>query len=105
MLAQPTLLPGSESGGFGQDDVASPVFFAWSKVDRAGELFDQALATLAPIAVRALDVTGRPAPERLRAVAELVTKHFPDRGDNVPMGEDIAGLADAFRARIHAAQP
>ncbi|MFT3670648.1 aromatic amino acid lyase [Aestuariivirga sp.] len=105
MLAQPTLLPGSESGGFGQDDIASPVFLAWSKVDRAGQLFDQALATLAPIAVRALDVTGRPAPEAVLAIAELVAKHFPDKGDNVPMGEDIARLAEAFRTRIYSAQP
>ena len=70
MLAQPTLLPGSESGGFGQDDVASPVFLAWSKLDRAGLLLDQTLATLAPIACRALSVTGRAVPEALR---DLVT--------------------------------
>jgi len=74
-------------------------------VDRAGQLFDQALATLAPIAVRALDVTGRPAPEAVLAIAELVAKHFPDKGDNVPMGEDIARLAEAFRTRIYSAQP
>ena len=36
LYAQATLLPGSESGGFGQNDVASPVFLAWTKQDRAG---------------------------------------------------------------------
>ncbi|MBL8789280.1 MAG: aromatic amino acid lyase [Rhizobiales bacterium] len=103
MLAQPTLLPGSESGGYAQDDVASPVFLAWSKVERAGMLLEQTLATLAPVAVRALDVTGRPVPEPLRAIADLVALHFPDTGENRPMGKDIADLATAFRERIHSA--
>ena len=103
MLAQPTLLPGSESGGFGQDDVASPVFLAWSKVDRAGLLLDQILATLAPVAVRALDVTGRSAPEAVSTLADLVLQHFPDRGESTPMGSDIANLTNAFRCRIYSA--
>jgi hypothetical protein len=47
MLATATLLPGSESGGFGQNDVASPVFLAWTKQDRAGLLLENALAALA----------------------------------------------------------
>jgi histidine ammonia-lyase len=53
MLAQATLLPGSESGGFGQNDVASPIFLAWSKQERAGELLECSLAALAPVAQRA----------------------------------------------------
>ena len=48
MLTQATLLPGSESGGFGQNDVASPVFLAWSKQERAGVLLEATLAALAP---------------------------------------------------------
>ncbi len=39
-LTQATLLPGSELGGFGQNDVASPVFLAWSKQERAGVLLE-----------------------------------------------------------------
>ena len=62
LYAQATVLPGSESGGFGQNDVASPVFLAWSKQDRAGRCLDMALASLVPIALRALDVTDRPVP-------------------------------------------
>ena len=65
LYAQATLLPGSESGGFGQNDVASPVFLAWSKHDRAGRCLDMALASLVPIALRAFDVTDRPVPPRL----------------------------------------
>ena len=103
MLAQPTLLPGSENGGFAQDDVASPVFLAWSKLDRAGLLLDQTLATLAPIATRALDVTNRAEPEALRDLVALIAHHFPDRGDVRPFGADIANLAGAFRARIYRA--
>ena len=45
LCAQATLLPGSESGGYGQNDVASPVFLAWSKQDRAGRCLEMALAT------------------------------------------------------------
>ena len=65
LYAQATVLPGSESGGFGQNDVASPVFLAWSKQDRAGRCLDMALASLVPIALRALDVTDRPVPPQL----------------------------------------
>ena len=101
MLAQPTLLPGSESGGFGQDDVASPVFLAWSKLERAGLLLDQTLATLAPIAIRAFDVTGRAAPDALNELAALTAQHFPDKENNAPFGEGIADLAEAFRTLIY----
>ncbi len=103
MLAHATLLPGSENGGFAQDDVASPVFLAWSKLDRAGQLFDQTLATLAVIAARALEVTNRPAPEALRDLISLIAHHFPDKGDVRPFGYDISNLAEAFRARIYRA--
>ncbi len=103
LLAQPTLLPGSESGGFAQDDVASPVFLAWSKQEKAGELLELCLASLAPIALRALAVTGRPIPEALRSLAADTRRHFPDDGDEAAMGPRCAALADAFRGRIYAA--
>lgn len=101
MLAQPTLLPGSENGGFAQDDVASPVFLAWSKLDRAGLLLDQTMATLAPVAVRALEVTNRPVPNALGDLAQLAAQHFPDRGEAIPFGADIANLTEALRNRIY----
>jgi histidine ammonia-lyase len=103
MLAQPTLLPGSESGGFAQDDVASPVFLAWSKLDRAGLLLEQILATLAPIACRALDVTERAVPQALQDLAALTAKHFPDKADSKPFGEGISSLAEALRERVYRA--
>lgn len=101
MLAQPSLLPGSESGGFGQDDVSSPIFLAWSKHDRGGLLLDQTLATLAPIARRALEVTKRPVPTALQELAAETAEHFPDGEERRPYGEDIANLAEAFRAKIY----
>jgi histidine ammonia-lyase len=103
MLAQPTLLPGSESGGFAQDDVASPVFLAWSKQEKAGELLEITLASLAPVAMRAFAVTGRPVPEALRSRAAEITQHFPDDGGVAAMGPSCAALAAAFRAGIYKA--
>ncbi len=100
-LAMPTLLPGSESGGFGQDDVASPVFAAWSKHEKAGELLELALATLAPVAARAYSVTGRPVPALLTGLAEEVTAHFPDNGGTDALGPHCAALASCLRARIY----
>jgi histidine ammonia-lyase len=101
MLAQPSLLPGSESGGFAQDDVASPVFLAWSKQEKAGELLEICLASLAPIALRGLQVTGRPVPEALRSLAAETQQHFPDEGDVTAMGQRCAALAASFRERIY----
>ncbi|MDE0241720.1 MAG: aromatic amino acid lyase [bacterium] len=99
--AQPTLLPGSESGGFGQNDVASPVFLAWTKLQRASECLDLALASLAPIAVRALDVTGRRVPERLAGLEETVRNVFPDLEQRRAFGPLVADIATTFRATIH----
>ncbi|MEL7153784.1 MAG: aromatic amino acid lyase, partial [Pseudomonadota bacterium] len=85
-LATATLLPGSESGGFGANDVASPVFAAWSKQERAGVLLESTLAALGPICVRALDVTGRDAPEPLCSIVDLVSETVPDTEDAGSLG-------------------
>ena len=99
--AQATLLPGSESGGFGQNDVASPVFLAWTKLQRASECLDLALASLAPIAVRALDVTGRRVPGPLAGLEETVRNVFPDLEERRAFGPLVADIATTFRAAIH----
>jgi histidine ammonia-lyase len=101
MLAAPTLLPGSESGGFAQDDVASPVFLAWSKQEKAGALLEQVLASLAPVAMRAFAVTGRPVPPALADVARETVAAFPDDGSLEAMGPQCAVLAKQFRGRIY----
>ena len=101
LYAQATLLPGSESGGFGQNDVASPVFLAWSKQDRAGRCLDMALASLVPIALRALDVTGRPVPSPLAGLEETARKIVPDPVEGRAFGPVVAALADALRRDIY----
>ncbi len=102
-LATAALIPGSESGGFGANDVASPVFMAWSKQDRAGLLLDSALAALAPVAMRAFSATGRPVPAPLRDLAALVAQTAPDRPDSDLIGPLTARLADYLRERIFSA--
>ena len=42
LAAQRTFIPGTELAGAGQDDVATPVFLAWSKEERAGRCVDAA---------------------------------------------------------------
>ena len=101
MLAMPTLLPGSESGGFGQDDVASPVFLAWQKFERSSVLFELCLASLAPVAVRALRVTGREGPAALRGLVDDCNSCFPDDATDRAMGFDIAKLSLRLRERVY----
>jgi histidine ammonia-lyase len=103
MLATATLLPGSESGGFAQNDVASPVFLAWSKQERAGLLLEHALAVLAPIALLALDVTGRQAPGPLMELAGAVRTHVPVSREGLVLGPATGALADWLRGRVYAA--
>ena len=64
LAAQRTFIPGTESAGAGQDDVAATAFLAWSKQERAGRCLDAALATLAMIASQALPLPS--ARRRLR---------------------------------------
>jgi len=103
MYAQATLLPGSESGGFGQNDVASPVFLAWTKQERAGRCLDMALASLAPISLRALDVTERPVPARLAGLAAAIRETWPGLAEREPHGPRAFALAEVLRARIYGA--
>ena len=103
LYAQATLLPGGESGGFGQNDVASPVFLAWTKQDRAGRCLDMALAGLAPIALRAFDVTDRPVPPPLAgleaAIREVGSTHAADEAP----GRVLGAIADILRRDIYPA--
>lgn len=101
LYAQATLLPGSESGGFGQNDVASPVFLAWTKQEKAGGCLDMALASLAPIALRALKVTDRETPPALTPLADSTLETFPGLDNSEPNGPRAARLADVLRARVY----
>ena len=101
LYAQATLLPGSESGGFGQNDVASPVFLAWSKHDRAGRCLDMALASLVPIALRAFDVTDRPVPPRLAGLEAVVRGIVPDLTKPQAFGPVVGSIAVALRREVY----
>lgn len=103
--AQRTFLPGSESGGFGQNDVATSHFFAWQGQAEAGRLLESALAPLAIIASQALYVTQRPAPEALDGTLENIRARVPvlERDAMRPLGPEAADLAEHFRARIYPA--
>jgi len=98
--AAATLLPGSESGGFGQDDVASPVFLAWSKQEKTGALLEAALASLAFIALQALSITGRPVPTRLEDLTRDIRRFIPDPDSGQALGPAVSQLEAQLRERI-----
>lgn len=102
MLAYPTLLPGSESGGFGQNDVASPVFAAWSKQERAGILLEHGLAMLAAVSLRAYRVTTRPVPASLQSLRDEIERAVPHLDCHEPIGGEMAALAQVWRQNIYA---
>lgn len=104
LCAQPTLLPGSESGGFAQNDVASPSPLAWTKQERAALMLEASLAALAPIGLRALRVTGREVPSSLSSLVEAVGRLVPDDGLGVRFGPPTHELAAHLRQAVYAAE-
>lgn len=73
-----TFLPASESGGYtGQNDVASPTFFAYAKERRVAWCLDACLASLAVTSSQALFVTGRSAPAPLAHLLSIVRERVP----------------------------
>jgi histidine ammonia-lyase len=100
--ASRTFIPGSESAGAGQDDVAAPAFLAWAKETRAGRALDAALAGLAMIASQALHVTRRRAPPPLRGFVEALRAIVPPVGADRVLGPELMALADDFSGRVFA---
>lgn len=94
-----TLLPGSEGGGFGQNDVSEPVFTAWDRNLRAGGHLEGALAALAAVASQALHVTGRDAPPALRVLLAMVREHLQVVEAPRALGPEINALAARFSER------
>ncbi|MET1026322.1 MAG: aromatic amino acid lyase [Dongiaceae bacterium] len=99
--AQRTFLPGSEAGGFGQNDVAPLTGLAWSAQEEAGRCLDAALAMLAVIASQAFHVTQREAPPALRDLLGLVRSVFPPVIGARSYDRQLTALADRFRAEIY----
>ncbi len=101
--AQRSFLPGSEGGGFGQNDVPVPSFQAWRKEAEAGRCLDANLAILAAISSQALHVTGRQAPPRLGPLLAEVRGVMPPMTGQRPPGPEAEGLWAAFSGRIFGA--
>ena len=98
--AQRTLIPPSEGGGFGQNDVASPTFLAYRKEQRAAWCLDAALAILAVVASQALWVTGRPAPPPLADLLEGIRSVYPPVEElaSRDLGGELEQLTAVFQA-------
>ncbi len=101
LMAQTTLLPGSETGGYAQNDVASPVFLSWTKQERVGALLEAALANLAIISLRALDLTSRPVPPGLNGLETAIRQYLPPLHSGLAPGPVAARIEAAFRSRVY----
>jgi histidine ammonia-lyase len=100
LAAQRTFIPGTESAGAGQDDVAATAFLAWAKEERAGRCLDACLATLAVIAAHALHVTHRPAPPRLRNFMAEILEAVPPLDKDRTLGPELLVLAQSFTKKV-----
>jgi histidine ammonia-lyase len=95
-------LPGSEGGGFGQNDVALPTFLAWRGEAEAGRCLDANLAMLAAVASQAFHVTDRAAPPRLAPLLDEVRALCPPLTVSRALGRDVERLAARFTERVFA---
>jgi histidine ammonia-lyase len=100
--AQRTFIPGSDSSACGQDDVASPVFLAWSKEARAARCLDASIAILATVASQALFVTDREAPRALQRFLQFIRSYVPPVTEDRLLGPELGRLTDAITAKIFA---
>jgi histidine ammonia-lyase len=103
LWAQRTFIPGTESAGAGQDDVAATAFLAFAKQEKAGRCLDACLATLAVVASQALHVTGRPAPPALGDFLGEIRKHVPPVDQDRVLGSELLSLAQAFTEKAFTA--
>jgi histidine ammonia-lyase len=93
-------LPGSEGGGFGQNDVALPTFLAWRGEAEAGRCLEANLAQLAVIASQAFHVTERAAPPRLAPLLEEVRAHCPPLTEPRGLAGDVERLTGHFTETV-----
>ena len=98
--AQTSFIPGSDTGGAGQDDVGTPAFLAYTKEAEAGRCLDASLAMLALIAAQALFVTDRPAPPALRDFVATIRRVVPPVIEDRVLGPELGRLAELFSAEV-----
>lgn len=96
-LAQTTVLG---VGGFGQEDVASPVFLAWSKTQGVGDCLDRVLAILAALASQVLTAGDQSPPPALEDFLRKVRVEFPPVQTGRPLARDADRLASAFTSQV-----
>ena len=101
--AQRNFLPGSEGGGFGQNDVSPPSFPAWRSQDEAGRCLDATLAVLAAVGSQALFATDREPPEALAPLVTETRRHLPPVTKSRVLAPEAQALAAALSARVFAA--
>jgi histidine ammonia-lyase len=99
--AQRTFLPGSEGGGFGQNDTAPPTFIAWRGQEQAAFCLEAALAALAAVAAQAFHVTKRGAPPALRELMAKVRMYVPPVEESRAIAPDMEQLVAALRSGIY----
>jgi histidine ammonia-lyase len=95
-------LPGSEGGGFGQNDVAVPTFLAWRGEAEAGRCLDAGLALLAAVASQAFHVSERAAPPRLAPLLAEAREICPPLTAPRPLAGEVERLAGRFTAKAFA---
>jgi histidine ammonia-lyase len=99
--AQRTFLPGSESGGFGQNDVGALTGLAWQSQEEVGRCLDAAITVLAVVASQALHVTKRAAPSELVELLDTIRSEFPPVTDSRTFATQLAALMARFRMNIY----
>lgn len=98
--AQRTFLPGSEGGGFGQNDVGVPTFLAWRKEREAAWCLEANLAILAAVAAQALHMTDRAAPPALTELMGDIRDAFPLPKPHDLMAVQMEHLCNVFSAKV-----
>ncbi len=98
--AGPSLLPAMESGGYGQNDVPTPVFLSWRKEAEAGRCLDACLALLAAVCSQAFQVTERQAPPRLADLMAETRAVVPPLIDQRLLAPEAEALAERFTGRV-----
>jgi len=94
-------LPGSEGGGFGQNDVAPPTFLAWQAQEETGKCLEACLAVLAVIGSQALFATDRASPPGLSDLVEEVRRRVPPVTEGRVLAGEVEELSEAFRRRVY----
>ncbi len=95
--AQAVFLPGSESGGFVQNDVAVPTALAWEGLEEASRMLELSLGALAVIGSQALHVTQRQEPKPLTYLINLIRAAAPVMLETGSPGALAAAATAALR--------